>query len=206
MGPSGKGLADPASHAITWISGADLLRHIPELLVSETASHGHNGDPSDLAVFATNETESQQSLPLHNDVPEHREGEITDKLAEITIETRELKAAETVEPEIAEMGQTDIFEQVASDFLMAEDVPPVKPPRQLTVEPDIVASTKKAGPARPPPPASAPPPRPPPPARPAPPPRKKKSDLEIEALKIPGLEGKFQFYNKFKEIPRKGSH
>uniref|UniRef100_A0A8C9WMQ0 WD repeat-containing protein 44 n=1 Tax=Scleropages formosus TaxID=113540 RepID=A0A8C9WMQ0_SCLFO len=50
---------------------------------------------------------------------------------------------------------------------------PTKPPRQFITEPDIVASTKKLPPVRPPPPSGTPPPRPPPPSRPAPPPRKK---------------------------------
>ncbi|XP_041949663.1 WD repeat-containing protein 44 [Alosa sapidissima] len=63
----------------------------------------------------------------------------------------------------------DILEQVPLTDTMATDQDPggpSKPPRQFTVEPDIVASTKKAPPSRPPPPSGAPPPRPPPPSRP----------------------------------------
>ncbi|KAM3869217.1 WD repeat-containing protein 44 [Diretmus argenteus] len=61
---------------------------------------------------------------------------------------------------------------------------PTKPPRQFTVEPDIVASTKKPRPTRPPPPGGAPPPRPPPPSLPPLPPSKKSQ----ESLRPSGLE------------------
>uniref|UniRef100_A0A8C1ZAF8 WD repeat-containing protein 44 n=2 Tax=Cyprinus carpio TaxID=7962 RepID=A0A8C1ZAF8_CYPCA len=57
----------------------------------------------------------------------------------------------------------DILEQVPMSD--ADDPGPSKPPRQFTVEPDIVASTKKQPPSRPPRPTGAPPPRPPPPSR-----------------------------------------
>ncbi|TRY57390.1 hypothetical protein DNTS_024969 [Danionella cerebrum] len=59
----------------------------------------------------------------------------------------------------------DILEQVP--LADADGPGPSKPPRQFTVEPDIVASTKKQPPSRPPPPVGAPPPRPPPPSRPS---------------------------------------
>ncbi|KAL0193185.1 hypothetical protein M9458_011481, partial [Cirrhinus mrigala] len=59
----------------------------------------------------------------------------------------------------------DILEQVP--MADADGPGPSKPPRQFTVEPDIVASTKKQPPSRPPPPSGAPPPRPPPPSRPS---------------------------------------
>ncbi|XP_051973750.1 WD repeat-containing protein 44 [Xyrauchen texanus] len=76
----------------------------------------------------------------------------------------------------------DILEQVP----MAEpDGPgPSKPPRHLTLEPDIVASTKKQPPSRPPPPSGAPPPRPPPPTRPNFPASKKSQ----EEMRPTGLE------------------
>ncbi|KAL0994067.1 hypothetical protein UPYG_G00117370 [Umbra pygmaea] len=63
----------------------------------------------------------------------------------------------------------DILDQVPLRDKLADssDPGPTKPPRQFTVEPDIVASTKKPPPSRPPPPSGAPPPRPPPPSRPA---------------------------------------
>lgn len=79
----------------------------------------------------------------------------------------------------------DILEQVP---LTEPDGPgPSKPPRQFTVEPDIVASTKKQPPSRPPLPAGAPPPRPPPPSRPNLPPSKKSQDV----MRPPGLEGRY---------------
>lgn len=59
----------------------------------------------------------------------------------------------------------DILEQVPMSD--ADGPGPSKPPRQFTVEPDIVASTKKQPPSRPPLPSGAPPPRPPPPSRPS---------------------------------------
>ncbi|PKU28743.1 wd repeat-containing protein hypothetical protein [Limosa lapponica baueri] len=97
--------------------------------------------------------------------------------------------------DITDKKEANAVEQAASDLSTkdlptAEEMPPAKPPRHLTVEPDIVASTKKPVPARPPPPTNVPPPRPPPPARPAPPPRKKKSELDFEVQK-PVLEGKY---------------
>ncbi|XP_061104154.1 WD repeat-containing protein 44-like isoform X2 [Conger conger] len=63
-------------------------------------------------------------------------------------------------------------EQKAADIL--EEVPltafsiPAKPPMQFSNEPDIVASTKKSPPIRPPLPSGTPPRRPPPPVRPLP--------------------------------------
>lgn len=62
---------------------------------------------------------------------------------------------------------------------------PSKPPRQFTVEPDIVASTKKTPPSRPPPPSGAPPPRPPPPSRPSLP-SSKKSQESIRPTRLEG--------------------
>ncbi|KAL2094229.1 hypothetical protein ACEWY4_008948 [Coilia grayii] len=73
----------------------------------------------------------------------------------------------------------DLLEQVPlTDHLSQDQDPagPSKPPRQFTVEPDIVASTKKAPPSRPPPPGGAPPPRPPPPSRPTLQPSKKSQE------------------------------
>ncbi|XP_036404780.1 WD repeat-containing protein 44 [Megalops cyprinoides] len=88
--------------------------------------------------------------------------------------------------EAGDQKPADILVQVSLADGLAEQDPaaPSKPPRQFTVEPDIVASTKKPPPVRPPPPAGAPPPRPPPPSRPAPPPRKKTQ----ETLRPSGLE------------------
>lgn len=102
--------------------------------------------------------------------------------------------------DITDKKEANTLEQVASDLSTKDpsttEMPPAKPPRQLTVEPDIVASTKKPVPARPPPPTNVPPPRPPPPARPAPPPRKKKSELDFEVQK-PVLEGKYSILDGF---------
>ncbi|KAG9282103.1 WD repeat-containing protein 44 [Astyanax mexicanus] len=80
----------------------------------------------------------------------------------------------------------DILEQVPlTDKAAESDISgPSKPPRQFTVEPDIVASTKKTPPSRPPPPSGAPPPRPPPPARPSLQPSKRSQ----EVMRPTGLE------------------
>uniref|UniRef100_A0ACB8FXU7 WD repeat-containing protein 44 n=1 Tax=Sphaerodactylus townsendi TaxID=933632 RepID=A0ACB8FXU7_9SAUR len=201
LDPAGKKLPDPPPHTDTWISGADILQHIPELLVAETSLEGHNEEYSIQAPFRANEVEYRQVLPSHDDAQEHQGGEATDKSAELANNLQEFKATEANEPEeglkredASDVRQAEILDQRALDFLptkdfsTTEEFPPAKPPRQLTAEPDIVASTKKSGPVRPPPPVSIPPPRPPPPARPAPPPRKKKSDLEVEVQKIPGFE------------------
>lgn len=127
----------------------------------------------------------------------------TTKLTEIS-STEQLHVAEVeteiLDKEVAEEKQSYALEPTSSNtlpahFLAVEEVAPAKPPRHLTPEPDIVASTKKPVPARPPPPTNFPPPRPPPPSRPAPPPRKKKSELEFEALKTPDLDGKYCLRN-----------
>lgn len=123
------------------------------------------GDAADLTEISSTE---QLNLP-------EMETEISNK------ETMEVKQSDVLDPASANVLST-------KDFAAVEEVAPAKPPRHLTPEPDIVASTKKPVPARPPPPTNFPPPRPPPPARPAPPPRKKKSELEFEALKTPDLD------------------
>lgn len=192
------------SDTSTWISGADILSNIPELLAAKNALQEGTQEPVDQSECKETELESGKLL-LSSDHPfEQQEGETTNKLAEIINSAEELKNAETEtaeelsqNEEITEVKQTDTLEQVASDCLptkdlaTTEELPPAKPRRQLTVEPDIVASTKKPVPARPPPPANVPPPRPPPPARPAPPPRKKKSELDFEVQKSSGLDGKY---------------
>ncbi|XP_025060843.1 WD repeat-containing protein 44, partial [Alligator sinensis] len=189
------------SDTSTWISGADILSNIPELLAAKNALQEDTQEPVDQSECKETELESGKLL-LSSDHPfEQQEGETTNKLAEIINSAEELKNAETEtaeelsqNEEITEVKQTDTLEQVASDCLptkdlaTTEELPPAKPRRQLTVEPDIVASTKKPVPARPPPPANVPPPRPPPPARPAPPPRKKKSELDFEVQKSSGLD------------------
>ncbi|XP_065266975.1 WD repeat-containing protein 44 [Emys orbicularis] len=199
LASQGKELTDQTSDTNTWIPGADILSDIPELLATESALQEDTQEPVTQSTCKEAEVESRGVFLPSDHAVEHQEGETTNKLAEIINATEELKITETYSPketsknEEIEVKQTVILEQVTSDFLptkdlTTEEVPPAKPPRQLSVEPDIVASTKKSLPARPPPPANVPPPRPPPPARPAPPPRKKKSELEFEVQKLSGLE------------------
>ncbi|XP_061559052.1 WD repeat-containing protein 44 isoform X1 [Phycodurus eques] len=64
---------------------------------------------------------------------------------------------------------------------------PTKPPRQFTVEPDIVASTKKPPPSRPRPPSGAPPPRPPPPALQSHPSKKSQECLRPNMLEVSAM-------------------
>ncbi|KAM9126919.1 WD repeat-containing protein 44 isoform 2-T2 [Pangshura tecta] len=200
LASQGKELTDQTSDTNTWIPGAVILSNIPELVATESALQEDTQEPVTQSTCKEAEVESRGLFLPSDHAVEHQEGETTNKLAEIINATEELKITETYSPketskneEITEVKQTDILEQVTSDFLhtkdlTTEEMPPAKPPRQLSVEPDIVASTKKSLPARPPPPANVPPPRPPPPARPAPPPRKKKSELEFEVRKLSGLE------------------
>ncbi|XP_050820856.1 WD repeat-containing protein 44 isoform X2 [Gopherus flavomarginatus] len=200
LASQGKELTDQTSDTNTWIPGADILSNIPELVATESALQEDAQEPVTQSTRKEAEVESRGLFLPSDHAVEHQEGETTNKLAEIINAAEELKITETYSPketseneEITEVKQTDILEQVTSDFLptkdlTTEEMPPAKPPRQLSVEPDIVASTKKSLPARPPPPANVPPPRPPRPARPAPPPRKKKSELEFEVRKLSGLE------------------
>lgn len=96
--------------------------------------------------------------------------------------TRTLGTSQSTDTDTA-----DILDQVPLEEKTDSDSSgPSKPPRQFTVEPDIVASTKKTPPSRPPPPSGAPPPRPPPPTRPSLPASKKSQ----ESIRPTRLEGK----------------
>nr|XP_047934903.1 WD repeat-containing protein 44 isoform X3 [Anser cygnoides]XP_047934910.1 WD repeat-containing protein 44 isoform X3 [Anser cygnoides] len=191
LGTRGKGLTVPASDANAWIAGAGIISNIPEVLAGKISLQEDPGEPMYQSVGKDTDVESGKLLFTSE------EQEI-DKLTELT-NTTDHKMDETEAQEetsknedITDKKEANALEQVASDLSTkdlhtTEEMPPAKPPRQLTVEPDIVASTKKPVPARPPPPTNVPPPRPPPPARPAPPPRKKKSELDFEVQK-PALE------------------
>ncbi|XP_054436305.1 WD repeat-containing protein 44 [Pteronotus mesoamericanus] len=146
---------------------------------------------------ALEETELESKTDFSSDDTSEKPVNETPKLTEVS-STEQLNVPETeteaLNKEVVEIKGSDILESASSnsssakDCATVEELAPAKPPRQLTPEPDIVASTKKPVPARPPPPTNFPPPRPPPPSRPAPPPRKKKSELECEALKTPDLD------------------
>lgn len=91
---------------------------------------------------------------------------------------------------VAEGGQeprpADILDQVPlTDRPADSDSSGSLKPQQFTVEPDIVASTKKPPPSRPPPPSGGPPARPPPPSRPKLPTKKSQ-----ECVRPSGLEGR----------------
>lgn len=110
-----------------------------------------------------------------------------------SIGQRQLGVAVAVADGEKEQRSADILDQVPlTDRLADTDSQgPMKPPRQFTVEPDIVASTKKHPPSRPPPPVGGPPPRPPPPARNTLPSKKSQ-----ETLRPSGLEGEKTIYLK----------
>lgn len=192
----GKGQSDQAT-ASPLMAGTGL-NNIPGLLATglvlqECSKRAENQNTSE-----ETELEPKKYFPS-NDTCEKPVDETT-KLTEIS-STEQLNVPETerevLNKEAVEIKGSDVLESASSgsssakDFATVEELAPAKPPRQLTPEPDIVASTKKPVPARPPPPTNFPPPRPPPPSRPAPPPRKKKSELEFEVLKTPDLDGKY---------------
>lgn len=189
----GKGQSDQAT-ASPLMAGTGL-NNIPGLLATglvlqECSKRAENQNTSE-----ETELEPKKYFPS-NDTCEKPVDETT-KLTEIS-STEQLNVPETerevLNKEAVEIKGSDVLESASSgsssakDFATVEELAPAKPPRQLTPEPDIVASTKKPVPARPPPPTNFPPPRPPPPSRPAPPPRKKKSELEFEVLKTPDLD------------------
>ncbi|XP_051824933.1 WD repeat-containing protein 44 [Antechinus flavipes] len=184
---------NPPSTVGTLVVGTDLLSNIPVLLATDQGSQDVNKRETQTA-FKETKPESGKSLYPYEDPTEKQAGEAA-HVTEISLTDKhnvtEKEAAATKKEEIK---PTDILEQVPMDFFppkevaTAEEAAPVKPPRHISAEPDIVASTKKPVPARPPPPTHHPPPRPPPPARPAAPPRKKKNELELETLKAAELE------------------
>ncbi|ELV10841.1 WD repeat-containing protein 44 [Tupaia chinensis] len=196
----GKGLADQAT-ASPVVAETDLST-IPGLLAIDQVLQEDSKKTESQDAFEETELESKKCF-LSDDTCEKPVDETT-KLTEIS-STEQLPVpkgeTEVLNKEAVDIKQSDVLEPTSSDslstkdFVAVEDVAPAKPPRHLTPEPDIVASTKKSVPARPPPPTNLPPPRPPPPSRPAPPPRKKKSELEFEALKTPDLDGKYRLRN-----------
>ncbi|XP_024606354.1 WD repeat-containing protein 44 [Neophocaena asiaeorientalis asiaeorientalis] len=187
----GKGQSDQAT-ASPIMAGTD----IPGLLAVDQVLQEDSQKAESQDVSEETELESKKCFP--SDDTCDKPVDETTKLTEISSTEQQLNVPETetevLNKEAVEVKESDVLEPASShslstkDFAVVEEVAPAKPPRQLTPEPDIVASTKKPVPARPPPPTNFPPPRPPPPSRPAPPPRKKKSELEFEALKAPDLD------------------
>lgn len=196
----GKELTVPTSDANAWISGAGIISSIPEVLAAKIPSQEDAREPVHQSVCNNTELESGKLLFTSEQQETHKITKVTNATDHKMHET-EAQEETSKNEDITDKKEANTLEQVASDLSTkdpstAEEMPPAKPPRQLTVEPDIVASTKKPVPARPPPPTNVPPPRPPPPARPAPPPRKKKSELDFEVQK-PVLEGKCSILGDF---------
>uniref|UniRef100_A0A8C3YAN3 WD repeat-containing protein 44 n=1 Tax=Catharus ustulatus TaxID=91951 RepID=A0A8C3YAN3_CATUS len=187
----GNELTVPTSDANAWISGAGIISDIPEELAAKIPLPDDTREPEDQNVCKDAELESGKLLFSSDQQESPKLTEVTNTTDHKMDET-EAQGETSKKEDITDKKEASTLEKAASDsstkdLSTAEEMPPAKPPRQLTVEPDIVASTKKPVPARPPPPTNVPPPRPPPPARPAPPPRKKKSELDFEVQKT-GLE------------------
>ncbi|XP_011832525.1 PREDICTED: WD repeat-containing protein 44 isoform X3 [Mandrillus leucophaeus] len=189
----GKELSDQAT-ASPVVARTDLS-NIPGLLAIDQVLQEESQKAESQNTFEETELEFKKCFP--SDETCEKPVDETTKLTQ-TNSTEQLNVLET-EAEVLNKGAvevkgSDVLGPVSSDslstkdFAAVEEVAPAKPPRHLTPEPDIVASTKKPVPARPPPPTNFPPPRPPPPSRPAPPPRKRKSELEFETLKTPDLD------------------
>ncbi|NXS16891.1 WDR44 protein, partial [Mystacornis crossleyi] len=190
----GNELTVPTSDANAWISGAGIISDIPEVLAAEIPLPEATREPEDQNVCKDTELESGKLLFSSEQQESHKLTKVTNA-TDHKMEETEAQGETSKNEDLTDKKEANTLEKVASDLstkdlCTTEEMPPAKPPRQLTVEPDIVASTKKPVPARPPPPTNVPPPRPPPPARPAPPPRKKKSELDFEVQK-PVLEGNF---------------
>uniref|UniRef100_A0A2I3HDY3 WD repeat-containing protein 44 n=1 Tax=Nomascus leucogenys TaxID=61853 RepID=A0A2I3HDY3_NOMLE len=189
----GKELSDQAT-ASPIVARTDLS-NIPGLLAVDQVLQEESQKAESQNTFEETELELKKCFP--SDETCEKPVDETTKLTQ-TSSTEQLNVLETetevLNKEAVEVKGSDVLEPVSSDslstkdFAAVEEVAPAKPPRHLTTEPDIVASTKKPVPARPPPPTNFPPPRPPPPSRPAPPPRKRKSELEFETLKTPDLD------------------
>ncbi|XP_068186465.1 WD repeat-containing protein 44 isoform X2 [Antennarius striatus] len=103
-----------------------------------------------------------------------------------TIGQNQPNGAVVVGQQEQEQRPADILEQVTLADRQAESDSsgPIKPPRQFAVEPDIVASTKKAPPSRPPLPSGGPPPRPPPPSWQTLPSKKSQECLSLSGLEV----------------------
>uniref|UniRef100_A0A2K6B6A8 WD repeat-containing protein 44 n=1 Tax=Macaca nemestrina TaxID=9545 RepID=A0A2K6B6A8_MACNE len=189
----GKELSDQAT-ASPVVARTDLS-NIPGLLAIDQVLQEESQKAESQNTFEETELEFKKCFP--SDETCEKPVDETTKLTQ-TSSTEQLNVLETeaevLNKEAVEVKGSDVLGPVSSDslstkdFAAVEEVAPAKPPRHLTPEPDIVASTKKPVPARPPPPTNFPPPRPPPPSRPAPPPRKRKSELEFETLKTPDLD------------------
>ncbi|GAB1302689.1 WD repeat-containing protein 44 [Apodemus speciosus] len=192
----GKRLSDQAAAGPS--VAATEFSNIPGLLAIEHELQQDSEKAESQTVAEETELETQKCFPSDDTCEKiEKTGDETDNLAEVS-SAEQLGASELetemVNKEAVEVKEGDVLDPASldalsnKDFAAMEEVAPAKPPRHLTPEPDIVASTKKPVPARPPPPTNFPPPRPPPPSRPAPPPRKKKSELEFETLKTPDLD------------------
>ncbi|XP_067852900.1 WD repeat-containing protein 44 [Heptranchias perlo] len=197
--------------AVTALAEADLLSNISGLL---PINQPLCAKPKDFTELSSSDIKTEQadllsdtrttlpSLETFSVVPQNDgKGTSTEVVSELCLgKSSEHSFTPSQQPsdkaeEVKEVKKADILEHVSGDYFplqeefSAEESQPPKPPRQINMEPDIVASTKKPTPVRPPPPGqSAPPPRPPPPARPAPPPRKKKSETALDVHSPLGLE------------------
>ncbi|XP_069749792.1 WD repeat-containing protein 44 isoform X2 [Narcine bancroftii] len=189
--------ADPLSNITGLLNIDQALCAKPKNLTEQFSS---NVKIEETEVLSENQTvlpssETFSEVPLNVGEAATTEGNLL-CLDKSTVDYNSLSQEPSNKSEAFKRDKADILEHVSGDRFVLEDVCIAeqlqlpKPSRQLNVEPDLVASTKKPTPIRPPPPGSSvPPPRPPPPVRPAPPPRKKKSETALDVPDPLSLEG-----------------
>uniref|UniRef100_A0A8U8CLX4 Uncharacterized protein n=1 Tax=Geospiza parvula TaxID=87175 RepID=A0A8U8CLX4_GEOPR len=151
----GSELTVPTSDANAWISGAGIISDVPEVLAAKIPLPEDTREPEDQSVCKDTELESGKVLFSSDQQESHKPTKVTNATDHKTDET-EAQGETSKKEDITDKKETNTLEKVASDLptkdpSTTEEMPPAKPPRQLTVEPDIVASTKKPVPARPPP-------------------------------------------------------
>ncbi|XP_053473453.1 WD repeat-containing protein 44 isoform X3 [Ictalurus furcatus] len=184
--PKCQGLENPAQEeaAVTEPRHDDSLQIIDSIIEESQKGGGVEED-----LLSSEEKSSASSLPVAPDLPAALDVE-QEVRSQDTPDTQEAapegarasqevpplppdvtralgpsQSADTDTPKTADiLDQMPLRDKPESESDLSG---PSKPPRQFTVEPDIVASTKKTPPTRPPPPSGAAPPRPPPPARPS---------------------------------------
>uniref|UniRef100_A0A8D0FFL2 Uncharacterized protein n=1 Tax=Strix occidentalis caurina TaxID=311401 RepID=A0A8D0FFL2_STROC len=147
-----KELTVPASDANAWISGGGIISSIPEVLATKISLQEDSREPVYQSVCKDTESESGKLLFTSEQQETHKLTKVTNATDHKMDET-EAQEEMSKNEDITDKKEANTLEQVASDLSTkdlsaTEEMPPAKPPRQLTVEPDIVASTKKPVPAR----------------------------------------------------------
>ncbi|KFO60527.1 WD repeat-containing protein 44, partial [Corvus brachyrhynchos] len=143
----GNELTVPTSDANAWISGAGIISDIPEVLAAKIPLPEDTREPEDQSVCKDTELESGKLLFSSEQQESHKLTKVTNATDHKMDET-EAQGETSKNEDITDKKEANTLEKMASDLSTkdlstTEEMPPAKPPRQLTVEPDIVASTKK---------------------------------------------------------------